>query len=126
MQVIVRRDWLPFQFIHYDKHPYKMYLENNGHSAKVTFDPASCEDIPKLIQGNLPGRFFQLSERFLKKINNNIFYNPQNFTKVHMNWLKSIFIGAAKAAQDQNIHFKENNLEPRSSLSIIIPNVVEI
>ena len=58
MQVIVRRDWLPFQFIHYDKHPYKMYLENNGHSAKVTFDPASCEDIPKLIQGNLLGRFF--------------------------------------------------------------------
>ena len=37
-----------------------MYLENNGHSAKVTFDPASCEDIPKLIQGNLPGKFFPL------------------------------------------------------------------
>ena len=59
IQVIVRRDWLPFQFIHYDKHPYKMYLENNGHTAKVTFDPASCEDIPKLIQGNLPGKYFQ-------------------------------------------------------------------
>ena len=32
-----------------------MYLANNGHTAVVTFDTATCYDIPTVIQGGLPG-----------------------------------------------------------------------
>ena len=53
--VSIKRDWLPFQLLHYSRHPYKMYLANNGHTAVVTFDTATCYDIPTVIQGGLPG-----------------------------------------------------------------------
>ena len=48
-------DWLPFQLIHYEVKPYKMYIENNAHTAKVTFEPDDCHHIPTVVQGNLPG-----------------------------------------------------------------------
>merc|ERR1719495_2575180 len=51
-------DWLPFQFIHYEKEPRKMFVENNGHTAKVTLEPEGCDDnIPQIVQGNLPGTY---------------------------------------------------------------------
>ena len=47
-------DWLPFIFSHYQRKPYKMKLENNGYSAKVTMEPEGCDDNrPKLSQGGL-------------------------------------------------------------------------
>ena len=52
------RDWLPFQLIHYEVEPYKMYIENTGSTAKVSFESKSCTEIPTVIQGNLPGKFF--------------------------------------------------------------------
>ena len=48
-------DWLPFQLIHYEVKPYKMYIENTAHTAKVTFEPDDCHHIPTVVQGNLPG-----------------------------------------------------------------------
>ena len=54
--VAIKRDWLPFQLINYDIDPYKMYIENNGHGAKITFDPRNCNYMPTVIQGGLPGK----------------------------------------------------------------------
>ena len=35
-----------------------MFVENNGHSAKVTFEPEGCDDnLPKIVQGNLPATY---------------------------------------------------------------------
>ena len=59
--VIIRKDWLPFQLIHYDTDPYKMFIENNGHTVKVTYDAASCSHIPMITQGGLPGKIPQYS-----------------------------------------------------------------
>ena len=56
--VSIKRDWLPFQLLHYERHPYKMYLTNNGHTAVVTYDTATCYDIPTVIQGGLPSKIF--------------------------------------------------------------------
>ena len=47
--------WLPFQLIHYEVDPYKMYIENTGHVAKVTYEADDCTHIPTVVQGNLPG-----------------------------------------------------------------------
>ena len=54
-ETIIRNDWLPFQFIDYDNEPYKMYIENNGHTAQITYDAATCSHIPTIIQGGLTG-----------------------------------------------------------------------
>ena len=54
--VAIKRDWLPFQLINYDIDPYKMYIQNNGHGAKITFDPRNCNYMPTVIQGGLPGK----------------------------------------------------------------------
>ena len=54
-------DWLPFQWLHYSLEPHKMYIENDGHTAIVTFEPNDCTHIPTVIQGNLPGEY-QLSQ----------------------------------------------------------------
>ena len=54
-------DWLPFQWLHYNLEPHKMYIENDGHTAIVTFEPNDCSHIPTVIQGNLPGTY-QLSQ----------------------------------------------------------------
>ena len=35
-----------------------MYLTNNGHTAVVTYDTATCYDIPTVIQGGLPSKNF--------------------------------------------------------------------
>jgi len=50
-------DWLPFQWIHYELEPHKMYIENDGHSAIITIEPNDALDIPNVIQGNLPGTY---------------------------------------------------------------------
>ena len=59
--VSIKRDWLPFRLIHYDRHPYKMYIENNGHTAQITYEAASCTHIPTVIQGGLPD-IYQLEQ----------------------------------------------------------------
>ena len=56
-----RDDWLPFQWLHYKIEPHKMYIENDGHTVIITFDPNDCHHIPTVVQGELPGSF-QLAE----------------------------------------------------------------
>ena len=59
-----RDDWLPFQWLDYNIEPHKMYIENDGHTAIVTFDPNSCHHIPTVVQGELPGSFQLAQIRF--------------------------------------------------------------
>ena len=51
-------DWLPFQFIHYQNKPRKMFVANTGHTAEVTLEPEGCDDnMPQIVQGNLPATY---------------------------------------------------------------------
>ena len=50
------KSWLPLQLIHYEVDPYKMYIENTGHTAKITYEADDCTHIPTVIQGNLIGK----------------------------------------------------------------------
>ena len=54
--VSIVKNWLPLQLIHYEVDPYKMYIENTGHTAKVTYEADDCTHIPTIIQGNLIGK----------------------------------------------------------------------
>ena len=50
------KSWLRLQLIHYEVDPYKMYIENTGHTAKITYEADDCTHIPTVIQGNLIGK----------------------------------------------------------------------
>lgn len=41
-------EWDPLRLIYYDQFPQHVDIENNGHSATVTFSPDDCYDRPQV------------------------------------------------------------------------------